>query len=451
MIKEQNIHCIGIGGIGLSAIAQLLKSYGKNISGCDATDTPWLQTLRKEGIEISIGHDENHADGKDMIIYTLAIPKDHLELMQANRRGIRTLTYPEALGELTQKFSTIAICGSHGKTTVTAMVSKILIENGYDPTVILGSMSHDLGNTNFRKGKGEWMIIEACEYERAFLEYSPRHIIITNIDHDHFDTYPAEADYRDAFYHFAKKTPKNGFIVGAADDKNTCQLFETLKHEGFPEKNLITVSVKGNEPDVFLDDHQIYYNGKAEAPLHLKLHGIHNRGNALLAYAFCRKLGLYPADILYSLERYEGSGRRLEEKGIIRGVRIIDDYAHHPTEIRASIQALREKYPKEKIWVVYQPHQFIRTKALLPEFGAAFKGVEKVIVPNIYDARDFGTKGSVTVDELITAMKKDFPNARNGGGFEQTTQFLKESWSAFDILVIMGAGDVWKMKDLFIA
>lgn len=439
MVFGKNIHCIGIGGIGLSALAQMLRAEGAQISGCDNTSTPWLEFLKRQNMEISIGHHPSHVDRQNLVIHTLALDKNHPELLEAKKKGIFVKSYPQALGELTERCKTIAICGSHGKTTVTSMITKIFVENGRDPTVIVGTQSFDLGNNNFRKGGGEFFILEACEYERAFLEYAPYAIVMTNLDHDHFDTYPTGKSYREAFYEFAKKVQadKGGVLVGCFDDSRVKDLFSRLERENFPKHNLISYALENKEADFTLE----------KVSLRLQIPGKHNLQNALGAYALSKTYGISPDGILKSLERYEGTGRRLEEKGIIRNVRIFDDYAHHPTEIEATLEALRERYPSEKLWIVYQPHQYIRTAHLLKRFGKAFQGADRVIIPNIYDARDFGdAKEKVSVDDLVRAMSRSYGRVENGHGFKKTAEALKKHWGEFDMLVTMGAGDVWRIQ-----
>lgn len=443
------VHVIGIGGIGVSAVAQWFKHLGKDVSGCDCENSPWIAFLKKKKITIKIGHDKKHInETTDLVIYSLAIPKKHPELKKARKLGINCMSYPEAMAVFTKHYMTIAVCGTHGKTTTSAMIAKILIDNNYDPNVVIGTPSADLGNSNFRPGKSKILLLEACEYMNAFLNYDPKIIVMTNIDHDHFDSFPTLPSYVTAFTKFAFKLSKDGYFFGNIDDKNIVRVISVLQEAKFPEYNLFTFSDKNPRARFFLHKNTINFDKKREGELMLKIPGIHNRINALSSYAVPRIFDIAPADILYALNQFEGSVRRLELKGILQGVRFYDDYGHHPTEIKATLQALRELHPHEKICVVYQPHQYSRTKYLLEEFSAAFEQADAVVVPNIYAARDSEkTRKSVSSDALVESLKKHGKNAFNGNGLEKTAEWLNQNLTKFEIVVIMGAGDVWKVYE----
>ncbi len=399
-----NIHCIGIGGIGLSGLAQVLGAQGHRVQGSDRESGKVFPLLRKRGIKVYAKHDSKLvARGDiDLVIYSLAIPGDHREVKEARKRKIRILSYPQALGELTSLYKTIAVAGTHGKTTTTAMLAKILIDAGVDPTVIVGSTVPELGNSNCRVGKSDMLVVEACEYQKGFLNLHPFGVILTTTDYDHFDTYPTRASYVAVFKKFIKKITRGGFLI------------------------------KGSSVD-----------GKIK----LGIPGIHNRKNATLALRAAVKLGVPQKKALKSLLEYRGSGRRFEYKYSKSGVRFYDDYAHHPTEIRATLEAAREIFPKKKICVIYQPHQYSRTRKILKELGSAFDKADMVIVPNIYEARDSAAdKKAVSAQDVVAEINKHRKHsALFGAGLDNTRKGIGKYYKLYDVIITMGAGDVWKV------
>lgn len=445
----KRIHMIGIGGIGMSALAQLLHRGGVSLSGSDREPSALTQKLEKIGIRMYYGHEASHVTHEtDLVIGSLAIGDDNPELLAARRLRIPFITYPEALGEITRRHDTIAICGTHGKSTTTAMIGHILIDAGFDPTVIVGATVPELGGSNFRYGKSKLLVLESCEYKRAFLHYSPRIVLMHTIDPDHLDYYKDEADYSSAFKKFAAKLPRNGFFFGNLDDEDVHEVFHHLQSKKFPTYNTFTYGIAYGQGDFSIQKDELFHRGKPVGTLHLQIPGLHNRSNALAAFSVCALLGVAPRDILRSLHSFRGAGRRFEYKGTYKGVTIIDDYAHHPAEIKATLQAAGERFAGKKICVVFQPHQYNRTKHFLKEFGAAFGGSDLVVVPNIYDVRDSaGDRKSVSAEALVAEITKNRVRAHHGEGFEKTISFLKKHAAKFDVIVTMGAGDVWKIAD----
>ena len=431
--KLGRIHFIGIKGIGISALAGVLKTYGYRISGSD----------NETG-----GHNKrNITSDIDFVIYSLAIPKNNPELLEARRRKISTLSYPEAVGELTKYFFTVAVCGTHGKSTITSMIAKVLIENNFDPTVIVGTKLKELNGNNFRIGKSRILILEACEYKDAFLNYSPSSIILSTLDPDHLDYFKNFEDYKKSFRIFSEKLPKNGYFMGNLDDEDVHEIFKNLQMKAFPTYNMFTYSTKHNHSNFYLNGKQIMQHGEKVGELNLKIPGEHNRSNALAVFAICRILSnITPKNILRSLNNYKGSFRRFEIKGKIGKTIIVDDYGHHPAEIEATLQAAREKFPNKKICVVFQPHQYSRTKKLFKEFGLCFSKADYVIIPNIYEARDKTVdKKSVSAEELVAEIKRHNTNVIFGDGLKNTIKYLKQNYKKFDVIITMGAGDVWKV------
>lgn len=418
----KTIHFIGIGGIGISALAQILKAQGHTISGSEMIESELTKKLQKSGIKISIGHNEkNISRNIDRVIYSLAIPKSNVELKKAKKLGIKTKTYGEALGELTKEKKTIAISGTHGKSTVTAMITKILVDAGKDPLTVIGTKMPEFNNQNFRIGKSDLMIVEACEYMETFLNFHPAYCIITNIEAEHLDYYKNFNNYFNAFKKFIKKIPKNGFAV----------LGKNVPKKINSEAVCKIIQAK--------EDHKFK----------LQILGKHNQTNAELAFLLTKELGIQEEQIKKSLEKFNGIWRRMEVKGQIGKTMIMDDYAHHPTEIRATLSAIREKYKKAKICCIFQPHQASRTKFFLHDFAKSFQDVDQVIIPNIYIVRD--TKKSIesiSVEKLIQNIKKYNKNVLDGKGLKNTLKYIKKYIKNFDIIITMGAGDVTQISEL---
>lgn len=409
------IYCIGIGGIGLSALARYYKHKGHEVSGSDSSDSELIQTLKREGIDVIIGSDVSRiTDEIDMVVYTIAIPSTQAEFVRAKELGIPSKTYPQALGEVTKEKETIAICGTHGKTTTTAMAYYALKACGIDPTVIVGSLLSGVG-TNFIPGDSKYMIVEACEYKRSFLNLHPTHVLVTNIDADHLDYYRDLQDIHEAFQSFADKVPESGHLV---------------THDN------VELSTKA----VFVNADTVDIEG-----IRLKVLGRHNQANAQLVIALGQALGLPEEKIREGLLEFKGTWRRLEYKGVTsKGVSVYDDYGHHPTEIRATIQALRERYPKGDYALVifFQPHLYSRTKLFQDSFAEVLATADKTYLMPIYAAResDDGTIASSVLAEKIRAL---------GGDVEllDTTLALVPAIEALEgnrtIAVNIGAGDAY--------
>ena len=435
MKSFNKVHFIGIGGSGLSALAGIFKEMGKSVTGSDSTDSPAIQKLKNMGIEIRIGHDgKKIEEDTDLVVYTQAVNEDNPELIAAKKMGIHVYSYPQALGDLTKNYRTVAVCGTHGKTTTTGMIASALIDCGFDPTVLVGSDIHELGNGNARLGKGEWLVIEACEYKRAFLNYEPDYIVLTNLEPDHFDYYKTFKDYIKAFKEFIEKLPESGMLIANTDDEEVRNLIGDLKNI-----NIVSYG-KSAEAD---------YDFQKTGELNLAIPGEHNRMNALAAFALCVEIGADKRSVVSSLESFKGAARRFDYRGIIGKTEIYDDYAHHPTAIKVTLKAAREKFgEKAKILCVFQPHQYSRTFHLLKEFGDAFTDADEVIIPNIYGVRDSSDdEKSVSAEELVKEISSHNKKVSYGKGMENTKKILRTKSAKYDAVFTMGAGDVWKLYD----
>ncbi len=418
--SAEKVHCIGIGGIGISALAQLLVARGKQVSGCDREEQPTTVFLKEREIGVSIGHNETHiAHGLDLLIYSAAIPDDHPERVRAKALGIPELNYFEALGEISKGMYTIAVSGTHGKTTTTGIIAKILIDAGLSPTVVVGSMLKDFGG-NFIAGKSDLFVVEACEYRRHFLHLHPRVLIINNIELDHPDYYQDLADVQDAFAVFARSVPEDGAVIANLNDERVG-------------------GVLGGLSCRVLD----YTKERVST---LKLPGAHNIANAQAAKAAVKALARDVPDenIDASLASFEGTWRRFEYKGKTKnGAFVYDDYAHHPTAIRATLKAAREEFSGKRVVVLFHPHLYSRTKVLFDDFAVSFSDADEVYILPIYAARE-KLDTSVSSEQLAAAITKQGVHARPVGDFEEAVATLNKEGS--DALIItMGAGDVYKV------
>lgn len=421
IFNKNNYHFIGIGGIGISAIARMLKMQGKNVSGSDTSHSEITDDLEKLGIKIYIGQRaENLDDSVEAIIYTIAIPNDNRELQKARNSGLPCLSYPEALGEISKKMFTIAISGTHGKTTTTAMIGHILKKAGLDPTIIVGSKI--LGeNTNFHSGKSQYLVVEACEYKRSFLNLQPSLLVITNIEPDHLDYYKDLNDIKSAFREIAQKVPKEGSVIARLDESNSKEVLRDIEAE-------------------VLDYEDIVIDQEIGVP------GQHNILNAQAAIRTAENLGVKKEDSLTYLKDFKGTWRRLEYKGEKDGNIFYDDYAHHPTEIKASLSALREKYPEKKLVCVFEPHQELRTKLLFNDFVDALKLADEVYIAPIYINKEI-SDGSVSNQTLARAANK-FVRALAVANASELRDLITKIKSNKPLCIAMlGAGNIYKWTE----
>lgn len=411
----KHIHFIGIGGIGVSAVARMFHMQGKKVTGSDMSQSEITDDLKKEGIEIYIGHSEEQVgDDVDLMVYTIAIPETNPELQIARGRGIRTMTYPEVLGELSKTMYTIAVAGTHGKTTTTAMIAHILEQAGLEPTVIVGSKL--IGKeTNFIVGNGKYLVVEACEYRRSFLNLYPSALIITNIETDHLDYYKDLADIQDAFKTLVERVPHEGYVICATEDKNVAPVLEHAKA------------------------HVVDYE-KESNDIQLSVPGLHNRQNANAAFLLGMSLGVDTKIAHKALEDFKGTWRRLEYKGNILGsVPLYDDYAHHPTAIKAGIAAIRESYPEHRLVCVFEPHHQQRVRDFADEFALALSRADKVFIAPIYRTRE--AKDESLADDMLANMIDGAKAVHDPAELEHE---LKKENNSRTVVLMMGAG---KMHD----
>lgn len=440
-MERHHIHLVGIGGIGLSAIAKILMAQGIKVSGSDLKSSPITDDLAKQGAKIFIGHRAENVGEAELVVITSAAHADNVEVLQANRRGIRVVKRYEFFPELTMGRRVIAVAGTHGKTTTTGMIGTILTRAGLDPTVIVGGMIPEL-NGNARAGKGDYFVIEADEYDRAFLGLSPQIAVVTAIEMDHPDIYHDISEITKAFSVFMGQVHEEGVIVGCGDDKLVVDEMTNVRTRsvryGFGDQNNWRAeNVRPNE--LGGSDFTVHYDRLPGPDYHLRIPGAHNVLNALAALAVADSVGVSNAVSGATLQNFRGAARRFEIIGEFSGVTVIDDYAHHPTEIRATLAAARARFPGQSLWAVFQPHTFSRTRALETDFARAFDDADHVIITEIFAAREtdsFGTSGR----DIIARM--NHRDARFIASPDALLDYLTRSVRSGDVLLTLGAGDV---------
>lgn len=433
--RKATAYFIGIGGIGMSALARFFAAEGWRIEGSDLSPAPLLKELGKERMRIHIGHKASRIHRKlGMVIYNNAIPRDNPEWKRARDMKLPCYSYPQAVGEITKRLTTLAVAGSHGKSTTTALLGLMLAAGRQDPTVLVGTKVREFGGKNFRKGKKKYFVLEADEFKRAFLEYRPYAAVVTNVDREHLDVYGTLDGVKEAFLKFLANVNPEGFMVLNKDDANLFSLKDKLQH-----KKIYWVSAHANSKDV------------EAVKNHIRIPGAHNLSNALLAMKAATALGVPEEKCLRALAAYKGSWRRMEHKGTFRGAKVYDDYAHHPTEIQATIQAAKKAHPEKKIWVVFQPHQRERLKLLLEEFTKAFAGLDGLVLLDIYAVAGRDERPSkITSPALADAVRYGGRSPRQviyASNPKELPDILSLNVGRFGklsdtVILMMGAGDI---------
>jgi UDP-N-acetylmuramate--alanine ligase len=449
--KKDHIFFCGIGGIGMSGLAKILLENGYKVSGSDLTKPSIVDSLISLGATFYLSQIESNLAGADVFVYSAAIPKDNPEFLEAKKRNLKMISRSELLGDLMKSKKGIAVAGTHGKTTTSTMLSMVLEEAGLDPTIVVGGEVGNIGG-NAKTGRGEYFVAEACEYEKSFLDIHPFGAIITNIEADHLDTYKDLDDIIETFKKFATQIDKNGVLVVCGDDKNMMHL------NGSFDGHLITYGLKDADfiaEDIKVTGRKTIFSVKNKDRLlgqfELIIPGIHNVLDALSVIAICDHLGLDLESVRLSISKFVNAKRRYEIKGEKNGVLVIDDYAHHPTEIRATLKGIADFYPDKKIWAVFQPHQYSRTRLLFDDFSESFKGIHKVIIPDIYEARDTeDDKKAVTAEKLAEAIDSFSKNGIYIGDFEEATDYLSKNVESGDLIITIGAGPVYRVAEGFL-
>ena len=438
-----HVHFIGIGGISMSGLAEILLSENFTVSGSDSKESALTKHLVSLGATVFYGQRaSNIPQQTDLIVYTAAIREDNPEFCGAKERGIPMLTRAQLLGQLMKNYKIpIAVSGTHGKTTTTSMVSEILLTADADPTLSIGGILKTIGG-NLRIGKSDYFVTEACEYTNSYLEFFPKISLILNIEEDHMDFFKDIHDIRNSFARFAALLPADGTLIinGDIPEKETVT--------GGLSCNIITYGFSSNydyyAKDIIFDEkgrgtYTLCHNN-AERTIRLGVVGMHNVSNSMAAIALADLLGIEAAVSASALENFSGTDRRFELKGTLGGITIIDDYAHHPTEIEATLNAARN-YPHEKLWCIFQPHTYTRTHAFLDDFARALSLADKVVLTDIYAAREKNTIGITSLD-LLKKLTDAGVEAYHFATFDEIENFILENCINGDLLITMGAGDV---------
>jgi UDP-N-acetylmuramate--alanine ligase len=446
-----HVHFIGIGGSGLSAIARLLLESGYTVSGSDRVLTPFAEEVRKAGAQVQIGHDPRNLTGADWAVRSSAVTEDNPEVRAAMQAGIPVYKRADFLGRLMEDKTGIAIAGTHGKTTTTAMTAWVLSELDQDPSFIVGGVLDNLG-VNAHAGTGKAFVIEADEYDNMFLGLKPQIEVVTSIEHDHPDLFPTLDSMYAAFEAFLDLLPKSGTLIVCAEDAGAVRLIPHAQETG---RDVVTYGVQGKtivnthsqvlarelEPNTRGGfDFTVSSNlrqGTETLEVSLQVPGEHNVRNALAALAIVDVLGLSRDEAARALAEFRGTGRRFQLRGEFDGIRIFDDYAHHPTEIKATLAGARARYPERRIWAVWQPHTYSRTKTFFDDFVHAFGEADQVIVTEVYAARE--PKQDFSSAEVVDAMRHS--SARYIQTLPEVTSYLLEHLQPGDVVLVLSAGD----------
>jgi UDP-N-acetylmuramate--alanine ligase len=440
--RGTHVHLVGIGGAGLSAIARVLMEIGCRVSGSDRVASALTAALAEEGATVYVGHRAEQVSGADLLVVSSAIPADNAELRAARTRSIPVLKRADFLGQMMTGRVAVAIAGSHGKTTTSGMMATVLLAADQDPSFIVGGQIAHLG-TNARAGTGPF-VIEADEYDRTFLGLRPTIAVVTNVEHDHPDCYPTFDEFRAAFEAFVALLPEYGQLVVCADDPGARALGALAGAQGksvmryglVEEADWQAMNAQPNGAGGC--DYVALRRGELKGLVRLRIPGAHNVLNSLAVLAVSDLLGL-PFDVVtQALRLFRGMGRRFEIKGVANGVTVVDDYAHHPTEIRATLAAARQNYPGRRIWAVWQPHTYSRVKTLLDDFVTAFADADHVVVTPIYAAREIDDLG-VSSERVVARM--DHADARAVADLDQAVALLEAQVRSGDVVLTLGAGD----------
>lgn len=451
--EYKKIHCIGIGGIGLSAVAEIFHARGYEVSGSDMKSSEMSEKLASHGMKISIGHKGSNVDGADLVVYSVAISNENPELLRARELGIPTITRAQAVGALMDEYdNSIAVSGTHGKTTTTSMISLILKHAKKEPTILVGGNLEEIGG-NVKVGDNKFFVTEACEYMDSFLSFRPNIEIILNIDSDHLDYFKDVNHIAQSFSKFAGLVPEDGaviaydanpFVKSVIEDipnaitfglAHTCDYYASdieFSSEGMPEFN-------------------VNHGGNVICRIKLSIPGEHNILNALAAFACCHILGVETDEIVRTLETFVGTQRRFDLQGITsKNNKIIDDYAHHPTEIKATLAAVRNM-KHNKLWCLFQPHTYTRTMALMEEFSEAFGEADKVVLAEIYAAREKNIH-KISSKQLVEKIREKEPGKEvyYFDSFDDIASFVYNNAQEGDLILTMGAGDIYKVGEMIL-
>ena len=441
----RKVHLIGIGGIGMSGIARLLFERGCVVTGCDASETKITDAMTRAGFAVFIGHSPNHLDEEtDLVVVSAAVRETNPELHAARKRGIRILKYAQALGRLMADREGVAVSGSHGKTTTSSMIAYAMSAAGKDPSMLIGGLVPQLGG-NARSSRSGPFVVEACEYDRSFLNLSPRAAVITNIDRDHLDYYSGIDELVCAFGKFVGRVRSDGLVVVNGDDPNALKAAAgaSARVETCGQSKGCTWRIGEWDRRDGLTRFLVYYKERIAGRFALLVPGLYNIRNAVECLAICRFFGLDCGDVRQALATFRGVRRRFDHLGEAAGVMVLDDYGHHPTEVKVTLDAARKDFPSRRLWCVFQPHQCSRTRIFLKEFARSLGLADRVIVPDIYSVRDtIADRKSVHARDLVQQLHENGVEAFYRAPFESVVEQLLSDVRRGDLVMTMGAGPV---------
>ncbi len=449
-----HVHLIGIGGSGLSAIARLLIERGYNVSGSDLEFSPLAREVQELGAKVSIGHRADQVLGADEVIRSSAVPEDNVEILAATSAGIPVYKRSDYLSKLIEDRIGIAVAGTHGKTTTTAMISWMLSALNQDPSYIIGGVAKNLGN-NAHAGEGRSFVIEADEYDYMFLGLQPRIAVVTNIEHDHPDCFPTAEDFFQAFVDFARQIPEHGILILCSDDDGAAKLLniasdlncETFSYGILRRENQELPDYYANSLSMTTQGFHTfnsYFEGEFLAPVSMQIPGIHNVNNALATLAVAHQLKMPLSNAADAVSKFQGTVRRFELRGEIAGIAVIDDYAHHPTEIRATLNAARNRFPGRPLWAVWQPHTYSRTEKLFDEYLEAFSDADHVLVTEIFASRE---PINTDFSSLKVVQSMNHPDVHFLASNDQVSTYLVSNLQAGDVLLVLSAGDAYQISE----
>lgn len=449
----RQIHCIGIGGIGLSAIAEILISRGYHVTGSDMRESDITERLMKDGANIFLGHRAKNVENADLVVYSAAVSADNPELVRAREQNIPTASRAELLGFLMSEYeNSIAISGTHGKTTTTSMVSLILKDAEKDPTILVGGNLPEIGG-NVKVGQSGFFVTEACEYMDSFLSLKPKIEIILNIDSDHLDYFKDIDHIARSFERFARLVPEDGTIIAYDANpfvKSVIRNMPNVITYGFSEGcDYVVSDIEFNSDG--MPEFKINQGGEVLGCIQMSVPGEHNILNAAAAFICCHILGVDVEDMITTLKQFRGTQRRFDIMGsTMNKVKIIDDYAHHPTEIKATLSAVKNM-KHNHLWCLFQPHTYTRTMALFDDFAESFELADKVVLAEIYAAREKNIY-KISSKELVAKIKESYPGKEvyYFEGFEDISSFVYNNAEAGDLVLTMGAGDIYKAGEMIL-
>ena len=448
--KTLSYHFVGIGGWGMSGLAQVLHQRGHRVSGSDLQSSEVVEKLGRRGISVDIGHCADWiGPNVDCVVVSAAVGQDNPEWVRARQLDIEVCKYAQMLGRLSRGMKTLSVAGTHGKSTTSGWLAYLLHESGLDPSYVVGADVEQLGGGS-GAGKGELMVVEACEYDRSFLNLRSHVAAILNIEADHLDYYRDVDEIAGAFGEFAALTSDDGLLVANADDANVagalagwqgrCEYFSLTGKGDWQAGNLSFENGQGC--------FDLMYRDRKLGRVKLMMAGRHNVANALAVAAMAQSVGATSEQICRGLENFVGVGRRMSYKGKVEGVVIMDDYAHHPTEIQVTLEAIAAQYQPRRLWCVFQPHQHSRTRFFLDEFASSFRNADIILLPDIYFVRESEQlRRDVNARQLVDKINQNGGQSRYLGDFEHILNELCREVRTGDLVVTMGAGDVWKVAD----